>query len=45
MRLCQNADTTFFNDLQSSYISFCLCGFFLIHLATSCYIPVVLGSK
>ena len=44
-RLCQNVGTTFFDDLQSCYISFCLRRFFLIHLVTSCYIPVVSSYK
>ena len=45
LRLCQNVGTTFFDDLQSCYISFCLRRFFLIHLVTSCYIPVVSSYK
>ena len=44
-RLCQNVGTTFFDDLQSCYISFWLRRFFLIHLVTSCYIPVVSSYK
>ena len=34
-----------FHDLQFSYISFDYAAFFLIHLVTSCYIPVVSGYK
>ena len=45
MRLCQNVGTTFFYNLSSCYLFFCLRRFFLIHLVTSCYIPVVSGYK
>ena len=44
-RLCQNSGTTFFYNLQSCYLFFWLCRFFLIHLVTSYYIPVVSGYK
>ena len=44
-RLCQNVGTTFFYNLSSCYLFFCLRRFFLIHLVTSCYIPVVSGYK
>ena len=37
--------TTFFYNLSSCYLFFCLRRFFLIHLVTSCYIPVVSGYK
>ena len=44
-RLCQNVGTTFFYNLSSCYLFFCLRRFFLIHLVTSCYLPVVSGYK
>ena len=34
-----------FYNLSSCYLFFCLRRFFLIHLVTSCYIPVVSGYK
>ena len=34
-----------FYILQFCYIFFWLCCFFLMHLATSCYIPIISGYK
>ena len=34
-----------FDILQFCYIFFWLCCFFLMHLATSCYIPIISGYK
>lgn len=36
---------TLFYILQFCYIFFWLCCFFLMHLATSCYIPIISGYK
>lgn len=44
MRLCRTGHNLFY-ILQSCYIFFCLCHFFLINLVTSCYISIVSGYK
>ncbi len=43
--LTQSLPGVFAVNIQFCYIFFCLRRFFLIHLVTSCYLPVVSGYK